>query len=315
MLDRLHELVSCESPSGFPDALESCSELLAGWGDAALGRPARRLSLDGTPHLLWAAPDPAVLVLGHFDTVWPLGTLKDWPFTVVDGVASGPGVFDMKAGIVQLLTALELVADRSRISVLLTSDEEVGSTTSRALIEEQARLARAVLVCEPSADGGAVKIARKGIANYEVTVRGRAAHAGLEPERGVNAAIELARHVLALGELAAPDNGTSVTPTVMMAGTTTNTVPESARLHVDARGWTRTELDRVDQAMRSLTPWLPGAALTVNGGINRYPLESTVATELLAAVQAAAGDVGLAPPDGVRSGGASDGNFSAVPSL
>src|SRR5262249_43238883 len=142
MLDRLVALVSCESPSNAVDALERCADLLTPWGDAGLGRPAQRLRSDGVPHLLWRAPDPGVLVLGHFDTVWPLGTTAAWPIAIRDGVASGPGVFDMKAGIVQLLTAVELVADRSRVSVLLTGDEEVGSRTSRALIEQEARRVR-----------------------------------------------------------------------------------------------------------------------------------------------------------------------------
>lgn len=202
MIDWLRELVSCESPSNSEAALARCADLLTGWGDEAVGRPAHRIVRNAGPHLLWRAPDPGVLLLGHFDTVWPLGTLTDWPMTVVDGVARGPGVFDMKAGIVQMLTAVELVTDVSRVSVLLTCDEEIGSLTSRDLIEDEARRAGAVLVCEPSADGGAVKIARKGCASYQVAVAGRASHAGLEPELGVNAGIELAHQVLALEPLA-----------------------------------------------------------------------------------------------------------------
>lgn len=192
MVEHLGELVSCESPSGATEALGRCADLLTGWGDAAVGRPAQRVTVGGNPHLLWSAHDPAVLLLGHFDTVWPLGTITDWPMTIRDGVASGPGVFDMKAGIVQLLTAVDLTADVSRVSVLLTCDEETGSATSRSLIEREARRVGAVLVCEPSADGGAVKVARKGIAEYRIHVAGRAAHAGLEPELGANAGIELA---------------------------------------------------------------------------------------------------------------------------
>ncbi len=229
MVDRLAELVSCESPSGVLHALERCADLLIAWGDDAVGRPAERVERDGMPHLLWRAPDPTVLVLGHFDTVWPLGTVADWPMTVRDGVASGPGVFDMKAGIVQGLAAFELVADRSKVNFLLTCDEEIGSITSRSLIEEEARQVKAVLVCEPSADSGAVKVARKGVAGYRVLVTGRAAHAGLEPELGVNAGIELAHQVLALEALSAPADGTTLTPTVLAAGTTANTVPEVVR--------------------------------------------------------------------------------------
>src|SRR6266498_633691 len=202
MVDRLAELVSCESPSGVLHALERCADLLIAWGDDAVGRPAERVERDGMPHLRWRAPDPTVLVLGHFDTVWPLGTVADWPMTVRDGVASGPGVFDMKAGIVQGLAAFELVADRSKVNFLLTCDEEIGSITSRSLIEEEARQVKAVLVCEPSADSGAARhdhpVPRDTLAGYRVVVMGRAAHAGLEPELGVNAGIELALQVLAV---------------------------------------------------------------------------------------------------------------------
>ncbi|WP_228001674.1 M20/M25/M40 family metallo-hydrolase [Nocardia australiensis] len=192
MLDRLRVLVNCESPSNAPSQLESCATLLHPWLSTALDRPVQLKRAGENVHLVAEAEEPKVLLLGHFDTVWPVGTTEEWPFSVTDRIASGPGTFDMKAGIVQAITAIELLADSSHVSVLLTSDEEVGSTTSRQLIEDQARKAGAVLVCEPSADGGAVKIGRKGIANYRVEVTGKAAHAGLEPELGVNAAVELA---------------------------------------------------------------------------------------------------------------------------
>ncbi|MQA25276.1 MAG: M20/M25/M40 family metallo-hydrolase [Micromonosporaceae bacterium] len=318
MVEQLHVLVACESPSNSLAALGDCADLLAGWGEEALGRPARRVVRDGLPHLLWEALDPRVVLLGHFDTVWPLGTIADWPLTVRDGVASGPGVFDMKAGIVQMLTAVELAAEPSRVSILLTCDEETGSATSRDLIETQARRHRAVLVCEPSADGGAVKVARKGTAWYRIAVAGRASHAGLEPELGVNAGIELAHQVLALERLASRAGGTTVTPTLLSAGTTANTVPESASLHVDVRAWTRSELDRVNMSVRDLAPHLPEAAVTVNGGINRYPFELAMGLPLLDEVRAAAEEIGATPPEGVRSGGGSDGNFTAalgVPTL
>lgn len=312
MIERLRELVETESPSDDPAALARCADLLDGWFSPLLGAAAER-PVAALPHLLWAPPEPDVLVLGHFDTVWPLGTLAELPFILDEsGVARGPGVFDMKAGIVQLLTAFELTGDRGRIAVLLTCDEETGSATSRALIEAQAARVRAVLVCEPSADGGAVKIARKGTAAYRLAVTGKAAHAGLEPELGVNAGIELAHQILALGLIARPDLGTTVTPTVLAGGTTSNTVPASAYVMIDVRAWTRGELDRVDAALRAARPGLAGASLAVEGGINRYPLEAERATGLLAVTRDAARDLGLAPPEGVRSGGGSDGNFTAA---
>ncbi|MEV7013625.1 M20/M25/M40 family metallo-hydrolase [Streptosporangium sp. NPDC051022] len=318
MVKRLGELVSCESPPGSIPHLTACADLVAGWGEAVLGRPARRVVRDGLPHLLWSAPDQRVLLLGHFDTVWPAGTIRRWPFAVTDGTATGPGVCDMKAGIVQMFAALGLVADTSRVGVLLTCDEESGSVTSRSLIERQALRSGAVLVCEASTPEGALKVARKGGSVYRITAHGRAAHAGVEPQRGINATVEVAHQILTVQALASPSEGTSVTPTLLAAGTTTNTVPETAALSVDVRAWTRDELDRVDRSIRGLVTRLPGAALSVGGGINRYPLTPEVALPLLAAAQAAAKDIGLPPPEGAHAPGASDGNFTGalrVPTL
>lgn len=310
MLERLGVLVNCESPSNAPSQLEACATLLHPWLSTALDRPVQQMRVGENVHLVAEAEHPKVLLLGHFDTVWPVGTTEGWPFSVTDGIASGPGTFDMKAGIVQAITAIELLADSSHVSILLTSDEEVGSITSRRLIEDQARKAGAVLVCEPSADGGAVKTARKGIANYRVEVTGKAAHAGLEPELGVNAAVELAHQILTIAGLGTRD--TSVTPTVLAAGTTVNTVPEYARCEVDARSWTIADLQRVDRAMNALTPHLPSAAVTVSGGIDRPPFEEAIAQWLYAEASSAARELGLAPLQAVRSGGGSDGNLTAA---
>jgi glutamate carboxypeptidase len=318
MLDRLAELVACESPPGSVPHLKSCGDLLAGWGEAILGRTAQWIVRDELPHLLWPAQDQRVLLLGHYDTVWPAGTIEHWPLTVIDGIASGPGVCDMKAGIVQMFTALSLMADTSRIGVLLTCDEESGSVTSRELIEDQARRSGAVLVCEPSSPDGSLKVARKGGSAYRLMVRGRAAHAGVEPHKGINATIEVAHQILAVQTLAEASAGTSVTPTVIAGGTTSNTVPEAASVCIDVRSWTRDELDRVDLAIRGLTPQLPEAVLTLGGGINRYPLLPEVALALLEMAQAAAVDLGVPPPEGAHAPGASDGNFTGalgVPTL
>lgn len=316
--DQLGVLVSCESPAGSMPHLEACAELLADWGEVALGRPVRRVTPGGPPHLLWPAPDGGILLLGHFDTVWPAGTLTDWPYAVTAGRASGPGVCDMKGGIVQMLAALEMLPDPSRVGVLLTCDEEIGSGTSRGLIEEQARRSAAVLVCEPSAPDGALKVARKGGSVYELMIHGKAAHAGVEPHLGINATVELAHQVFTVLDLADAANGTSVTPTVVRGGSTTNTVPEEASVCVDVRAWSSAELDRVDQAIRALPARLPGAALTVGGGLNRYPMPSETALPLLEIAQAAAIDLGIPAPAGVRAPGASDGNFTGalgVPTL
>ncbi len=316
MVARLADLVGCESPSDSPADLRRCADLLVSWLAPLLPHRVELLERDGLPHVLAAAAHPTVLLLGHFDTVWPLGTLTDWPFTVRDGIARGPGVFDMKAGIVQLVTALALHGDPGRVSVLLTGDEEIGSRSAWTLIEEQARRAGAVLVCEPAADGGAVKVGRKGIANYDIEIRGRAAHAGLEPERGVNAGVELAHQILALTALA--DRDTTVTPTVLSAGTTGNTVPERAHCHVDVRSWTTAAMADVDRALTGLRPHLPGAEVVVTGGIDRLPFEERAAAGLLAHAEAAADELGLGPLATATAGGVSDGNISAaagVPTL
>jgi glutamate carboxypeptidase len=310
MSARLAELVTCESPSARLHHLRVCAEMIRPWLSAALRRPVEVVASQGRPHLLAAAEDSRVLVLGHFDTVWPVGTIEHWPFTVTDDIARGPGVFDMKAGLVQAIAALELLADPDHVSVLLTSDEETGSQTSRPLITEHALRSRAVLVCEPSADGAAVKIGRKGIANYTVRVRGRAAHAGLEPHRGVNAGIELAHQVIAVAALGRAD--TTVTPTVLSAGTTVNTVPELARCDVDVRSWSKVGLAAVDAAINALRPVNSSAQLTVTGGVERPLFEQEMAESLFAELQASARDLGLAPPAGVRSGGGSDGNITAA---
>lgn len=316
MVSRLRELVECESPPGAVAELSVCAGLLESWGSAVLGRPARRVVVDGLPHLLWAAEDQRVLLLGHFDTVWPVGTVREWPFGVAGGVATGPGVCDMKAGIVQMFAALELVADPSRVGVLLTCDEESGSPGSRGLIEEQAARSGAVLVGEPSTESGELKVARKGGSAYRVVVRGRAAHAGVEPHRGVNAAVELAYQVLAVRGFAAGE--TTVTPTVLSAGTMSNVVPESASFCVDVRAWSREELHRVDALVRGLRARVPGAELSVGGGINRYPLSEVVSGSLMRLAQGAAVELGLPPVRGAFVAGASDANFTGgvgVPTL
>jgi glutamate carboxypeptidase len=317
MVDDLRALVEVESPSSSPVATRRAGAVL---DDLLLERTGRRGAWvgDAREHLLWTGGGtPRVLLLGHVDTVWPEGTLDRWPFDVVDGRATGPGCFDMKAGLVQGLSALARLDDLSEVALLVTTDEEIGSPTSRALVEQTAAGCQAVLVLEPSADG-ALKTARKGVGLYEVVVTGRAAHAGLEPEAGANAAVEVAHQVLAIAGLGEPARGTTVTPTVVSAGTTTNTVPEQARVAVDVRALDRAEQERVDAALRRLPPVVDGCRLDVVGGVNRPPLDATASADLFARAQRLASGLGLPPLRGARVGGASDGNLTAgagVPTL
>ncbi|WAA65028.1 M20 family metallopeptidase [Microbacterium oxydans] len=318
ILADIETLVSCESPSDDLDAVARSAEVVAALGERLLGVAPERIVIDGRTHLRWRFGEPTVLLLGHHDTVWPLGSLLRLPFRIEDGVLRGPGCFDMKTGVVMALHAVASLPDRTGVSILITGDEELGSPSSRALIEREARGCAAVFVLEAAAEGGAVKIARKGVSLYRVHVVGLAAHAGLEPERGVNAAVEAAHLLLAVAELGDAAAGTSVTPTLVRAGSTTNTVPAAAEFAVDARVRTVAEQDRVDAALRALPVTLPGADVRVEGGPNRRPMEPESSAGLFAQAVAIAEKAGLTPFDGVAVGGASDGNFTAglgVPTL
>jgi glutamate carboxypeptidase len=314
----LQRLVECESPSAAPDAVARCAEVVVALAAdvAGLANP-ERIVVDGRTHLRWTNGPTRVVLVGHMDTVWPLGTLDRWPFTVNGGRATGPGAFDMKAGIVQLFFAMAELEDGAGVTVLLTADEELGSPSSRQLIEDTARGARAALILEPSANG-ALKTARKGVSNYQLVVHGRAAHAGLEPEKGANATVAIARHTLALAAIARPAEGTTVTPTVLHSGTATNVVPAEARLDVDVRATTVAEQERVDREIHALAAEVDGTRLEVLGAPNRPPLEPSASAELFALAQKHAAALGLAPLEAVEVGGGSDGNFTAavgVPTL
>ncbi|HEU5474736.1 MAG TPA: M20 family metallopeptidase [Actinophytocola sp.] len=310
LLADIRALVECESPSADVAAVARCAEVVARVGTAHLRAEPERIVLDGRTHLRWrlGATPSRVLLLGHHDTVWPLGSLADHPCTVEGGVLRGPGCFDMKAGLVM---AFHAAAGLDGVTLLVTGDEELGSPSSRGLIEEEARTVGAALVLEASAAGGALKTERKGTSMYEVRVIGRAAHAGLEPERGVNATIELAHQVLAVDALADRQAGTTVTATAASAGTTGNTVPAAGFLAVDVRARTVAEQDRVDRAIRALRPVLPGARVEVTGNPNRPPLEPAASAALFERVRRIAARLGLPEPTRAAVGGASDGNFTA----
>jgi glutamate carboxypeptidase len=313
LLADLRRLVECESPSADLEAVARSAEVVARVGATRLGMEPERIVLDGRTHLRWRLGDrpTRLLLLGHHDTVWPLGSLATRPFSVDDGILRGPGCFDMKAGLVMAFHAVASLPDRDGVTILVTGDEELGSPSSRLLIEEEAAGAVAALVLEASADGGALKTERKGVSLYEVVVHGRAAHAGLEPELGVNATVELAHQTSAIVGFGDPAAGTTVTPTVSQAGTTSNTVPAYGSLFVDVRVRTVEEQERVDALMRGLQPVLPGASLSLLGGANRPPLEASASAALFDRAGALARGLGLGELTSASVGGASDGNFTA----
>ncbi len=314
MLDDLRTLVEIESPSLDLGALQASAEAVATMIERHLGSPATLVDSAAGPHVHWSGGgEPRVLLLGHHDTVFPIGTLAARPFDVTDGRATGPGVFDMLAGIVQALHGLASLDDLSGVELLFSADEEVGSLASRDLIEERARACGAVLVLEPSADGGMLKTGRKGCGTFDVVVHGRASHAGLDPDKGVNALVEVAHQVLAINEFGRPSVGTTVTPTVAAVGTADNVVPAEGLIKVDVRVESAAEKERVEAAMAGLTPFDPAASVVVTGGVNRPPMPESASAALLPLVSQVAPGLG-----GVPVGGGSDGNFTAaigVPTL
>jgi glutamate carboxypeptidase len=265
-----------------------------------------------------------ILVIGHIDTVYPVGTVAKMPFRVSGGRAWGPGTFDMKGGIVLALFAVDAlralrVPVRKDLVFLWTSDEEIGSEASRATIEAEARKSDAVLVLEPSfGPEGRLKTQRKGVGGVDLTVTGKSAHAGIDPEKGVNAVHELALQIERLMRLNDRKRGITVQTTVVEGGTVSNVVPETARAEVDIRFTRLVDGAKLERKIHSLKPALKGAQLAIVGGVNRPPLERTpeIAT-LFAKAQALAAEMGVKLGE-AATGGGSDGNFTAaigVPTL
>jgi len=325
LLEFIDELVSIESPTDDIAAVNRCGAALQARleGLGAVVTPVRPSGAGDHVRASFGSGDRQVLLLGHFDTVWPVGQLQKMPLETRDGRRHGPGIFDMKAGIALATLATRAVMAAgplpgTRIVMLWTTDEETGSATSRALIEAEARKSDAVLVFEPSLPGGALKTSRKGVGQFEVVARGVPAHAGLDPGKGVSAIRELARQVLAIDDFQDPERGVTLTVGTVQGGTRVNVVPAEARALVDARAVTRADAERVEQRMRALTPQVPGASLSVSGGFDRPPLErSADVVRLFEMAKAVAAELGQTLDEGAAGGG-SDGNLTAalgVPTL
>ena len=318
-------LVGLESPSTDKAAVDRCGAELTQRLEAIGGTTHR---IDGGArgdHIRteFRGGGGHVLLLGHFDTVWPVGQLDRMPIREEAGRLYGPGVFDMKAGIgVAMLAVRALrelaIAAAPHVTMLWTTDEEIGSGTSRPMIEACARECEAVLVLEPSLPGGAAKTSRKGCGDFELVVHGVAAHAGLDPGKGASAIHELAHQILAVAALQDPDRGVTLNVGRISGGERTNVVADRARASIDVRVPTMADAERVEASLRALRPRLAGTRLELLGGVDRPPLERGPGVRrLYELARDAAREVGRDLAEGAAGGG-SDGNFTAaagVPTL
>jgi glutamate carboxypeptidase len=324
MVKLLRKFVRCESPSHDKAAVDRFGKIVAqewkGRGaDVRVLRQKERgnhLRVEIGRERRGSASQ--ILVIGHLDTVYPMRTLQKMPFRISGGRAWGPGTFDMKGGLVLALFAVDAlraagVTLEKRVVFLWTSDEEIGSKSSRAVIEREARRSDAVLVLEPAfGKEGRLKTERKGTGGAEIVVTGRAAHAGIEPEKGVNAVHELALQIERLSRWNDPDRGITVQTTVVAGGTVSNVVPDYARAEVDIRFSRLEDAAGLERKIHALRPILKGAKIEVHGGINRPPLERTAAVQrLFAHARGLMGSMGLSLEE-VSTGGASDGNFTGA---
>lgn len=328
MLSVLRKFVVAESPSLEKSPADRCCGVIAGEWRQRGARVERIAQKHRGDHLrVVVGPqasraDGQLLVLGHYDTVYASGTLAKMPFRVSGGKAYGPGTFDMKAGIVQALFALEALQKsaslRKRVVFLWTSDEEIGSDSSRKLLEGEARRSDAVFVIEPSfGPRGLLKTARKGVGEAQIIVHGRASHAGLAPEEGVNAVHEMARQIARLEEWNDLRRGISVNVDVIEGGTRVNVIAERARAIVDLRALRDADVRRLEKRLRALRPVARGARLEVHANFNRAPMERRVSAALFGRAKSLASQMGLTLGECVAGGG-SDGNLTAalgVPTL
>ncbi len=329
MVELLRDLARLETPSLVPETQEAVFARLADELSGA-GLVVRRVRGRTSGGQIWAASPRAArngqsaqLLVGHCDTVWPLGTVERMPVEVRDGRLAGPGVFDMKGGLVQGIFALRAMAEL-RIEpplapvVFVSSDEEIGSADSMPLLLRLARRARRVYVLEPAlGPAGKLKTRRKGSLRFTIRVHGRAAHSGLDPEKGASAVLELAHVIRSLYDLADPERGVSINVGVVSGGIRRNVVAPAAQAEVDVRVLRMEDAREIERAIRSLQPRTPGTSLEVEGGLDRPPLEATPGNRLLwQAAERCARELGVELGEGT-AGGASDGSFTSqiVPTL
>src|SRR6267142_6064627 len=329
MLAMLRQFVGAESPSLEKAAADRCCGLIAeAWrkDGVRIERLAQKHRGDHLRIAHWpvrSRPAGQLLVLGHYDTVYSSGTLRPMPFRISRGKAYGPGIFDMKAGIVQALFALRALQEtnaelRKRLVFLWTSDEEIGSESSRKLLEAEARRSDAVFVLEPSfGSRGLLKTARKGVGTAKLTVHGRASHAGLAPQEGINAIHELAQQLARIEKWNDLRRGVTINAGVIEGGSRSNVIPERARAALDLRALRVSDMHSLERRLRSLRAIHQGARLEITGGFDRPPLERKMSANLFARAKSLAARMGLALGE-CTVGGGSDGNLTAalrVPTL
>ena len=331
MIETIRHLVELESPSHEKQALDRLAERLAASFEKLGGETHFHPVAHTGNHLEVAfraatshAQKEPLLLLGHFDTVWELGTLATMPFRVAEERLWGPGVYDMKTGIAHMIFAIEALDACGyplprRLSVLLVSDEEVGSDSSRELTESLARKCGATLVLEPSSGlRGALKTSRKGVGTYYLTVQGKAAHAGLDFEKGANAILEMSRQLVAIAGFTDLKRGVTLSPGVVQGGTRSNVVPAEASAEIDVRVCTMRDVPSLQKKFSRLKPFNPRCELRIAGGVNRPPLErSREVVKLFARAQEIGRELGMDLGEAAVGGG-SDGNFTAgigVPTL
>ena len=321
MLEVLERMVRIESPSFNRDSVNRCADYVAGVAESQGGRVKRHRSTDYGDHLqvdFGPSKGKRLLLLGHLDTVWDIGTLERMPYRIADGRVWGPGVLDMKCGVTMMLFALRALQATCQtlprpVTLLLNSDEEVGSVTSRPLTEKLAKSAAAVLVLEPGTGlTGKLKTARKGVGDYEVRVRGLASHAGVDFTKGVSATLELARQIPRIAGFTRLTRGITVNAGVIGGGTRTNVVAEEAWAKVDIRIARLRDEAWLDRQFHSLRPYDKRAQIEVTGGLNRPPMERSAGiVKLFRTAQKLAGELGVNAEESLTGGG-SDGNFTAA---
>ena len=328
MIDTIRRLVEFESPSDNKQAVDRCSAFAAEEFAVLGGRAEFHRVADFGNHLQVDFPGETqqkpVLLLGHYDTVYPLGTLASMPCRLGNGRLWGPGVLDMKSGIALMLYAIEALQTwhgqlPRPLRVLLVSDEEIGSDTSRQLTENLARQSAAVLVLEPSyGPKGAVKTARKGVGEYSLKVTGVASHSGLDFEKGQSAILELARQILAISKIVDVKRGLTLNVGLVQGGTRTNVVAAEATASLDVRVARMKDAAGIDKKLRALRPFNRKCKLEITGGVNRPPMERTPGVAALYnKASAIARQLGWTLSEAAVGGG-SDGNFTAglgIPTL